>query len=338
MENRILKVFRHGVTGGTLPRISDHDRGQRSEVSGWSARSSRSNVAFLRSVDYEKVDTDSDGNPLTGFALTLTVKDCPPTHEHWKKVREAFFLRLRKYKSLYRSHWVTEWQRRGVPHLHGAFYFPSHLVTDEFKQEVISAWLGAAKNYSPLHRSQYLTPIHDALGWCQYTAKHMARGFRNYQRCKENIPASWNEKTGRIWGKTGDWPTTPPAEIYLGDDCFYRLRRIVRRWRIAQHRHAFYSRIENHGLSDFRRVFPDSSDFRSRALLDSARQFLLHHPEYRPYRMKIKAARLMFRGKDRKTSDVRGFSEWIPSDLILDMATAAKAICLDREEDSPLAD
>ncbi|WP_425527867.1 rolling circle replication-associated protein, partial [Xylella fastidiosa] len=57
-----------------------------------------------------------------GLALTLTVRDCPATAQEWQRMRRAWEKRMKR-AGMIRVHWVTEWQRRGVPHLHCAIWF-----------------------------------------------------------------------------------------------------------------------------------------------------------------------------------------------------------------------
>lgn len=332
MRDRIIKLSLHGVTAGTPPPPSDHVRGEKNELNGWSARSSRSNVAFLRSVDFKGL-VDDQGEDLDGIALTLTVRDCPPTHDHWKKLREAFFVRLRR-RGLVMGHWVTEWQKRGVPHMHGAFYFPSGTLTNEFKKGLLSAWVDVAFDYSPSLRSQHATPIHDALGWVQYTAKHLARGYKHYQRSSENVPHEWKQKTGRIWGKIGKWPTKEPEELTLNSDEFFRFRRIVRSWRVALHRSNLKDYAEKKAIPDLDfilRSVPQTDFFQSKKDLT---QFALDHC-CKFHKKLILSARNMLNCKNKNLSSVRGVSEWIPYDLGLEMAFAARSASINAASGSP---
>ncbi|WP_420371837.1 rolling circle replication-associated protein [Nocardioides cynanchi] len=91
-----------------------HAPAKRGEVTGWSAGTVRRHTAWLRSVD----TTQLDG---IGAAVTLTLLDCPPTSEDWTRLVKVLQQRLRR-AGLLRWHWVVEWQRRGVPHLHLAVY------------------------------------------------------------------------------------------------------------------------------------------------------------------------------------------------------------------------
>jgi hypothetical protein len=70
----------------------------------------------------------------------------------------------------------------------------------------------------------------------KYLSKHAARGAKHYQR--QGHPEGW-EKTGRLWGYTGDWPTFEPMELTgLNSVEFYRVRRILRAWARADARAA----------------------------------------------------------------------------------------------------
>lgn len=224
----VIKLYQHGMTGGVAPMNGSHDRAKRGEVQGWSVGATRRNMAFLMSV----VEADLTG---AGVAFTLTVRDCPETPDEWHRLRRAFDARLRR-AGMVRMHWVTEWQRRGVPHLHGVVWFPQ--VFDLYA--VTEAWISVAGGLGALPRGQHVMPINDAIGWFQYLSKHASRGVKHYQRSMENIPAAWQEKTGRVWGKVGQWPVREAIRVNLqdqyGDGGWFAFRRLCRSWRIADAR------------------------------------------------------------------------------------------------------
>ena len=101
-------------------------------------------------------------------------------------------------------------------------------------------------------------------------------GVKHYQRNAENIPEGWQARTGRVWGKSGDWPVREAVRISLqdqhGDGGWFAFRRLVRSWRVAEARAA--------------------------------------HDAYR-----LRSARTMLRCDDQPLSRVRGVSEWIPQDV-----------------------
>ena len=264
----VIKLYQHGLTGGVAPMKNSHQRAKRGDVQGWSTGDTRRNMAFLMSIDTEKLTG-------AGVTFTLTLRDCPETADAWHKLRRAFEMRMVR-AGILRMHWVTEWQRRGVPHLHGVLWWPDiyDMVT------IVRSWVEVAERYGAGVRGQHAAPINNAVGWFQYLSKHAARGVLHYQRSAENIPTGWRERTGRVWGKVGDWPVRPVVRVNLqdqnGDGGWFAFRRLCRSWRIADAK--------------------KSGD-----------------------RFRIRSARSMLKCPcDPNTiglSRVRGVSEWIPSDV-----------------------
>jgi hypothetical protein len=202
--------------------------GLRGEIGGWSVAATRRNTGFLRTINEKRLSG-------AGVALTLTLRDCPPTSDEWHRLRRAWIERMRR-AGMIRLHWVTEWQRRGVPHLHGAIWFP-----DRYEMSIpVQAWCEVAGDYGAGMKGQHVRIIDGPIGWFQYLSKHAARGVKHYQRNSDSIPAEWQKKTGRVWGHVGEWPTMEPVRIELqdqhGDGGYFAFRRMVRSWRIADAR------------------------------------------------------------------------------------------------------
>lgn len=195
-----------------------HQRSPRKECKGWTKRAAKGNRDFLFSVEADQLT----GN---GYALTLTVRDCPESAADWHKVRRAFVKRLER-AGMHRLHWVTEWQRRGHPHLHGAIWLPDDLRP----AEVIRHWIEAARKYRPHSLGQDIRPITANVGWFEYLAKHAARGVSHYQRNPDNIPPGWQGQTGRVWGHLGDWPTDEGEAVSMNDVAFFQYRRLLIRY------------------------------------------------------------------------------------------------------------
>lgn len=204
-------------------------RAKRTEVEGWTDASTRRNTRFLYSVDERSLTGH-------GFALSLTIRDCPETAEDWKRLREMFFMRLRRM-GMIRAHWLTEWQRRGVPHMHAAVWFDEGLrQRDPFALATIpDHWCALAAPYGGGRKGQNVQEISDSIGWFKYLSKHAVRGLGHYQRSSDNIPPGW-KKTGRMWGHLGDWPTVEPTRYSLDNSAFWAFRRMVQRWRLADAR------------------------------------------------------------------------------------------------------
>lgn len=267
-----VTVYRHGATCGA--GNPDAVPPMRSEVNGWSSSAIRRNLKFLYSVD-------EAGLVGEGVALTLTVKHCPPDPEAWQRARDSWFMRQRR-RGMVRCHWVTEWQRRGVPHLHLAIWFPLGEQVDPW--ELVRDWLVLVQEFGAKARAQHVTPIWDVLGWNQYVSKHAARGLHHYQRSPENVPKTWQSGTGRMWGKLGDWPLQEPLRVDLSQRAFWAYRRMVRGWRVA--------------------------DARAGAAKGSV---------LAPANRRIRSARGMLRCPVPELSRVRGVSEWIGEGLNLRM-------------------
>lgn len=198
---------------------------RRGAVQGWS----RGSVARLRRWFYSVDGSELDGR---GFAFTLTVRDLPPSAADWTRTRERFLERLRR-AGLVRGQWLTEWQERAVPHLHGVCFFPeASEVTPELVRE---HWLSSAAEWGAGRSAQVVTPVWGLVGWLQYQAKHSARGLAHYQR--SNVPEAWRGATGRLWGVLGAWPTRE-ERVEVDRLTFWRLRRLLRSWMVAEARRA----------------------------------------------------------------------------------------------------
>jgi len=251
--------------GGGNPNPS-----KRGTVNGWSAAAVRRHTAWLYSVNGPELDG-------RGFAATLTMRDIPESSEAFHRAVQLLLLRLKRWGAV-RVHWVVEWTARKRPHLHLAIYFPvdwecAHdLVATE---RIVGSWLAVASDWGAARPGQHVKPIVGALGWLQYLSKHAARGAAHYQR--QGKPAGW-EKTGRLWGHTGEWPADPPMRFGISTAAYWRYRRLIRSWRVA----------------DARQALLDARDGAQR----------------KAARRRISQARRMLSCSQPKLSAVRGVSEW----------------------------
>lgn len=94
---------------------------------------------------------------------------------------------------------------------------------------------------------------------------------------RQGKPSGW-ETTGRLWGHVGPWPVEDALTFDVPREGFFQFRRLVRQWRIAD------ARMEQ------------DADTRRR---------------------RIRSARRMLASNDRKLSEVRGISEWIPQEQLI---------------------
>jgi len=187
---------------------------KKTKLKGWTKHAAIRNRNFLYTPTPEQLDG-------YGFALTFTVKHCDSS-ETWAKWRNAFFDNCGKRWDLTRYHAVTEWQKRGVPHLHCAIWFCGDAEQADAKADsairsrpeiyqLLELWMKIASDGEPSICGQdgKEMPQDDQQHWLQYQAKHGVRGVSNYQRHSDNIPKAWKGKTGRVWQKGGSWPVNP---------------------------------------------------------------------------------------------------------------------------------
>jgi hypothetical protein len=214
------------LNGQTAGHSADHERtpGRRDVVKGWTSAAVRRHTKWLYSIDASCLRGQ-------GYAVTLTVRDCPSSAGEWHALRRRFIKRLER-AGLIRFHWVTEWQRRGVPHMHGALYWDDLGLLDALAL-VLRAWLDVAAAHRPAAGSQDVKRIDGATGWLQYLSKHASRGVKHYQR--SGHPEGW-DKTGRLWGYGGEWPVVEPMQFDLDRHAGYRYRRLIRAWTVADAR------------------------------------------------------------------------------------------------------
>jgi len=96
--------------------------------------------------------------------------------------------------------------------------------------QVKDHWLSLTSDYRTGANGQHAVLINDAIGWFQYLAKHAARGLSHYQRSSDNIPEGW-KKTGRMWGRGGQWDISEPRKFLIDEQGYFAFRRIARSWR-----------------------------------------------------------------------------------------------------------
>jgi hypothetical protein len=240
-------------------------------------------MRFLKSVDLNRLGS-------VAFAYTLTLRDVPSSHDDFKKMVDS--LRKGIYRRGAKSdHWVIEWTKVGRPHLHGVVYLDDDVSGYDFQKAcgaISRHWLSLTAHLGTLERGQHIVPISTNLGWFQYMAKHASRGMAHYQREKGSLPKGW-EKTGRMWGKGGDWPVSETS-YNMNNAAYYSLRRLVKNYLLGQN------------AKDIGRA----KRFQDFGLVKS-------HTRRRVY------LRGMLRNPDPVMSQVRGLNEWVPENVLREM-------------------
>lgn len=255
-----VTVYPTGTTAGTPASARHVPESKRGDVAGWSKESARRHAAFLRSIDHQAVEGAL-------YSFTLTVRDTPETAAEWSRIRNAWLTRLRTRvpveprsslddvpttdpPTLLAYHWVTEWQRRGTPHMHGALLWSKPLTVPQ-RLWVLRSWVEVAKTFRPSLIAQDLGATMSAASWSRYVAKHSARSAGHYQR--RAMPPGW-KASGRLWGASRDgWPRR--AERFAVDAAGgYQYRRLVRGWRIADARKEKDPETRRHRIASARRM------------------------------------------------------------------------------------
>lgn len=191
--------------------------GTRGVITGWGAGAARANRDYLQSIDYDQL-------PAGGYAVTLTTRTLMSPAQ-WRQTRRRLCWWLAKRGAS--AHWVVEWQRRGVPHLHLA-------VWGVRGADVVAWWLAHTDGG---RSGQHCRRIDRAAVWAKYCAKHGSRGLSHYQRNRASLVGAWlRESAGRMWGHMGARLkaayVAPRVWSYCGGEADYqlvakRLRRMV---------------------------------------------------------------------------------------------------------------
>lgn len=215
-------TVRPGGSSAAFPTKQTHIRAKRGQVKGWTADSARRMIQWLWSVQADELTGQ-------GFALTLTVGTTPDDSDAWSAARETFTDWVRDQPGYERHQWLTEWTRLGRPHLHLCVY------ADIEPADAALHWMriAARSGWEAGWKGQHVEAIFDDTGWLKYVAKHSARGVDHYQR--DTPPEGW-VKTGRLWGKGGQWPTVEEEHFYLTAAQTWQYMGLFKSWQVARMR------------------------------------------------------------------------------------------------------
>lgn len=226
---------------------------------------------------------DLSGLDGFGWSFTFTLAENPATPEDWKRALDALCARWSRRGAL-RIHWLCEMTRAQRIHLHGIVYFPDD--DRNHGPRMARDWLDlAAERWGSGYRGQDVKRVDGVRGWLAYISKHSARGVNHYQR--QGRPEGW-ASMGRLWGHRGSWPTTVPLRFEVTRAGFFWLRRQSRSFAL--------------------------SAARTRLAAAGARR---NSDQARAARRSIRSLRKQLKTGDRKRSEVRGVSEWVPESVSL---------------------
>lgn len=267
----------HGIKAGRAAGMNRNPV-KRGRTKGWTAGAARRNRDFLKSID---------PLGLSGAAVSASLtlgRDTVLTPSDMAKIRDRFFKRLDR-EGVTRQHWVMEFQKDGTPHLHMMIFFPDDWPHKNPAKAVLWHWTEVTSDTGSSVTGQHVVPVHSLQGWLQYLAKHGARSAEHYQR---STPTGW-ENPGRMWGKSGDWPTVSES-FEVDPSSFYALRRWLRNWRLADAR------------KDLRKANAWADDKGQKIAL-----------------RRIVSARSLLNRGSRQKSELLGFDEWARPEIVMPM-------------------
>lgn len=211
------------------PRYNRNQK-TRGVTNGWSAGVQRRFSKALGNLDLPAFMNLG----LAVYSMTLTIRDCPYSSESWGLLRKKFMEKLEHEGMLACVH-VTEWQIRGVPHLHMVGVFDSVIEYNK----IINWWCGIARTYSPRPAGQHIRTVWDLAGIMGYFRSHMNKSGKSMQRDTKLIPKGW-ESTGRMWGFRGGCVFGQEKNMHIAfDDSYFAARRLLAQLAYAQIRAAY---------------------------------------------------------------------------------------------------
>lgn len=276
-----------GIAGGNKGK-----HGKRGQTMGWSVGSARRNKDFLQSVIVGSL-------PKRPIAFTLTVNSIPETAVEFQYLIKKLRLWLYRNGAL-ADHWVIEWTEKGRPHIHGCVLISDNQPFEvmEGMYDLVQFWLKITKHLGTNDRGQDIRLVQKSVGWFEYVSKHASRGMKHYQREAHSMPKGW-QKTGRMWGKGGDWPVG--SESFRTDiKTYWKFRRLLKNYLLSVNQ----SKIKHAGRYNSDRV-------------------------YRKYVRNKVFLRKRLKNNKRKMSEVQGINDWVPDHVSYELLSFVGFVDLD---------
>ena len=245
-----ITVRRHGASA-SIPHVGVHNGTLQSDPTrtanrGWTPAVARRNAQFLQRVDFGMME----GIP---YALTLTLPA-----KSMERVTPDLLHRLidvmLKYlarRGMKHFHWVIEFTAKHMPHVHMTVWMSDthqrwnpkthqHETVDNdlvtVTGIVVGKWLDVTADCG-IHtsgQSQDVQLLDGNAAWLSYVAKHTQRGVWHYQRALENMPSTWKENPGAMWGHSRKIPLTEDSVLPADLHAFHQFRRETRKWCCSQ--------------------------------------------------------------------------------------------------------
>lgn len=222
-----LTAYPQGVSMSIPPsRQIPPPPGRRGTIDGWTSQAASRHLKWLMSVDPAKL------NEYDLYAFTLTTRSLPPAASDWQRLRDNWLREVRRALPGALYTWVTEWQGRGAPHLHGMLAVPKGVPQGIVLGLCYKEWPRVARAYGAAPCGQDCRPSPGTSGWFAYMGKHSGRSASHRQRAGR--PPGWTS-TGRLWGHGRGWPTSSQL-INLDQQAWFAIRRLLYAWAVADAR------------------------------------------------------------------------------------------------------
>lgn len=301
-----ISIREHGVSVARNQTLVDPNTGEivkltafqppeRTETKGWTRNVARRNEQRLQQIDFAHVDGVPAFVTLTMPSKQMADVSAAMFHAWLKR-----WLQFMKRHGMLHYYWILEFQATGNPHLHVLVWL-DHTSEPLEQYKALRSWVNMLNKSGVGARQQAqiwesidvggeltvdgeTVPAHPERV-LMYLAKHAARGVAHYQRQLSNMPADWQHRSGRVWGHDRGLPLRDAESVEVDYPTFWRYRRLVRSWRLAE----------------------------ARAVEDPRRRAVA-----------ISAARGMLRWSDPSEAPYRGISAWIPADVSRRLLDAAE--------------
>lgn len=210
-----------GIIQEVRPKTMKRKRvggGTRSKIRGFSARSRRSMLQFMLSVDWSRY----------GLSLLVTLTYPGPDFPRPSNGRAAK-RHLRRFMDRWQRRfgtksclWKMEFQRDGSPHFHLRLEAPSGVALKTVQEWIALAWWKVVGSHSPKHlkAGTWARYARTQRGWMLYFAKR--NGYQN------SPPTGF--ETGCLWGRWQVTKCTQTLVLHSPQEAI-AFRRLLKRWK-----------------------------------------------------------------------------------------------------------
>ena len=250
-----ISIRAHGVSAskyqqlvnpetGEIVKLADFQPPERTATKGWTPNVARRNEQRLQQIDFDAIEGVPAFVTLTMPSQQMADVSAAMFHGWLKR-----WIQYMKRHGLAHYYWILEFQATGNPHLHLLVWL-NHDWDALEQYHALSSWVNMLNKSGVGARIQGQAWENIDVGGMitvdgesvpaqpervlMYLAKHAARGVAHYQRQLSNMPEDWQYRSGRVWGHDRGLPLREQQDVECDYPTFWRYRRLVRRWRLAE--------------------------------------------------------------------------------------------------------